>query len=96
MNLKRMIWLGITFTCLSQPSSWVLGAVTDSQVHFPASAMMGEETIGNEPFHDANFQDWPNIMPVINNQSRVYHTWVNGDERFYFDSDPEQDERIAH
>lgn len=51
---------------------------------------MGEETIGNKPLNDANYKNWPNLMPVINNQSRVYHTWVNGDEQFYFRGSTEQ------
>jgi len=58
----------------------------------PASAasMMGEETIGNKPFDGANYKPWPGILPVINNKSRVYHTWVNGDERFYYSPTTEQ------
>lgn len=58
----------------------------------PASAtsMMGEETIGNKPFGGANYKAWPGVLPVINNKSRVYHTWVNGDERFYFSPTTEQ------
>ena len=47
---------------------------------------MGEETIGNKPLNGLNYIVWPNIMPVANQQSRVYHTWVNGDEMFYFQS----------
>jgi len=47
---------------------------------------MGEETIGNKPLNDLNYKGWPKIMPVANHTSRVYHTWVNGDEMFYFQS----------
>ena len=89
MKLKRMILLGMIFTCLAAQFVGV-GSSCGFASSLSRHAMMGEETIGNEPFHDANFKDWPNIMPVINNKSRVYHTWVNGDERFYFDLDPEQ------
>ena len=77
-----------SFSCpVTWPSHLVASNITNSGFtetsHFP----MGEETIGNKLFSDANFKDWPGIMPVINNDSRVYHTWVNGDERFYFESD---------
>ena len=43
-----------------------------------------QERIGNEPFHGVNYQQWKSIMPVINHESRVYHTWVNGNEHFYY------------
>jgi hypothetical protein len=49
---------------------------------------MGTERFGNEPFTDvANYVSWPNVMPVINDAHRVYHTWVNGNENFYFAGD---------
>ena len=51
---------------------------------------MGEETIGNKPLNAHNYTDWPKIMPVANHTSRVYHTWVNGDERFYYKCDAKQ------
>ena len=36
---------------------------------------MGMERFGNEPFSDvANYVSWPNVMPVINDTHRVYHT----------------------
>jgi len=44
---------------------------------------LGEETFGNKPFHESNFGDWPNVMPVVNDTHRVYHSWVNGNENFY-------------
>jgi HEAT repeat protein len=47
----------------------------------------GQETFGNEPLNAANFNDWPGIMPVVNHPSRVYHTWVNGNEHFYYRGD---------
>jgi thiol-disulfide isomerase/thioredoxin len=43
-----------------------------------------QERIGNEPFHEVNYKQWKSIMPVINHESRVYHTWVNGNEHFYY------------
>jgi hypothetical protein len=45
---------------------------------------LGEETFGNEPLSDANYTDWPGVMPVINTESRVYRIWVNGNEHFYY------------
>jgi hypothetical protein len=35
---------------------------------------LGEEHFGNDPLSDANYGDWPGAMPLINNESRVYHT----------------------
>lgn len=44
---------------------------------------LGEEDFGNKPLNAANFTDWPEIMPVVNHTSRVYHVWVNGNEYMY-------------
>jgi hypothetical protein len=52
----------------------------------PASAL-GMEAHGNAPFHEANYTDWPGIMPVVNHTSRVYHVWVNGNEFEYYRGD---------
>lgn len=49
----------------------------------PAWAL-GEETFGNTPLNVANYADHPGLMPVINHESRVYHSWVNGNEQFYY------------
>jgi hypothetical protein len=51
--------------------------------HSPAHAL-AEETFGNAPLSDANYKDWPGLMPVLNHESRVYSVWVNGHETFYF------------
>src|SRR5436309_2184984 len=48
---------------------------------------LGEEDFGNAALNEANFQDWPGIMPLVNHPSRVYHTWVNGNEHFYYRGD---------
>lgn len=45
---------------------------------------LGEETIGNEPLQEANFTDWNGIMPVVNDKTRVYSNWVNGNEHFFY------------
>ena len=65
--------------------------LTSVLIASPTSGLpMGEETFGNQPLNAANYTDWPNIMPVINHTSRVYHTWVNGDEESYFQGTPAQ------
>jgi len=43
-----------------------------------------EQHFGNRPLNWRNYQQWKSIMPVINHESRVYHTWVNGNEHFYY------------
>ena len=47
------------------------------------------EDKGNAPFLEANYGEWKGtgIMPVANHESRVYHTWVNGNEHFYYRGD---------
>jgi hypothetical protein len=49
----------------------------------PANAL-GEETFGNAPLNEVNYKDWLGIVPVVNHTSRVYYTWVNGNEHFYY------------
>ncbi len=50
---------------------------------------LGMETFGNQPLSENNFSDWPNVIPVINDTHRVYHSWVNGNENFYFQGNTE-------
>jgi len=45
---------------------------------------LGDETIGNEPLNEANYTEWKGIMPVINDKTRVYSNWVNGNEHFFY------------
>jgi hypothetical protein len=45
------------------------------------------ETFGNEPLFPQNYSDWPGIMPLLEHPSRVYATWVNGNENFYYAGD---------
>jgi len=45
---------------------------------------LGSEEFGNKALPDANYKDWKGIMPVINDESRVYQQWVNGNEHFYY------------
>jgi hypothetical protein len=53
---------------------------------FPVQKALGwgTETIGNEPLVAANYTGWPRIMPLINDKTRVYATWTNGNEFFYY------------
>jgi hypothetical protein len=53
----------------------------------PRAYGLGFETSGNEPLHENNYDEWKGIMPVINQQTRVYHSWVNGNEHFYYQDD---------
>jgi hypothetical protein len=48
---------------------------------------MGEDDFGNAALNAANFQDWPGILPLVNHPGRVYHSWVNGNEHFYYQGD---------
>src|SRR5262245_21735398 len=45
---------------------------------------LGEEKLGNEPLSDANYVKWPGLAAVVNDKSRVYYNWVNGNENFYY------------
>jgi hypothetical protein len=73
--MKRRTWIKATLIALTL-------AVCSS-----AALAMGEETFGNAPLSAANYKDWPGILPVINHTSRVYHTWVNDNEHFYYRGD---------
>lgn len=50
----------------------------------------GEESFGNKPLAAANYADWQGVLPVINSPQRIYTTWVNGNEHFYFQGDVDQ------
>jgi len=45
---------------------------------------LGTEEFGNEPLSEANYTAWPRIAAVVNDKSRVYQNWVNGNENFYY------------
>ena len=53
----------------------------------PAVYGMGFENFGNAPLVAVNYREWKGVMPVVNHPSRVYHTWVNGNEHFYYQGD---------
>ena len=48
---------------------------------------MGTEDFGDSPLSEMNYKDWPDIMPLLKSQTRVYHSWVNGNEQFYYQGD---------
>lgn len=52
-----------------------------------AARALGMEDFGNAPLSDANYQEWPGVMSTINHPSRVYHWWVNGNEKFFYEGD---------
>jgi hypothetical protein len=45
---------------------------------------LGEEHFGNAPLPSRNYQDWPRVAELVNDPSRVYHSWVNGNEHCYY------------
>jgi hypothetical protein len=49
---------------------------------------LGEEHFGNRPLSEQNYTKWPGIVPLVNDPSRVYHVWVNGNEEFFYRGDP--------
>ena len=53
----------------------------------PAVYGMGTEDFGNAPLSAANYRQWKGVMPAVNHESRVYHTWVNGNEHLYYEGD---------
>lgn len=52
-----------------------------------AAWALAQEDIGNEPLNEANFSEWPGLVPVVNHPSRVYHLWVNGSEQCFYQGD---------
>ena len=48
---------------------------------------LGTEDFGDKPISEQNYLDWPGIMPLLNSQAWVYHSWVNGGEQFYYRAD---------
>ena len=48
---------------------------------------LGFESFGNDPVEGSNYTEWPNVLPLVNDPHRVYFSWVNGNEHFYFAGD---------
>src|SRR5258707_15537908 len=45
---------------------------------------LASESKGNEPLSEKNYTKWLGIMPLVNDKSRVYESWANGNERLYY------------
>jgi hypothetical protein len=45
---------------------------------------LGTEESGNEPIAEANYTDWKGLAAVVNDKSRIYQNWVNGNEHFFY------------
>jgi hypothetical protein len=56
--------------------------------HSEAMAL-GMEHFGNAPLNEANYREFKGAMPLVNHESRVYHCWVNGNEKFFYRGDTE-------
>jgi len=67
--------------------AWV--AVSVCIVVVPLSWGLGQETFGDEPLFAENYSDWPGLIHVLNQPDRLYSTWVNGNEDFYYSGDIE-------
>jgi hypothetical protein len=50
----------------------------------------GEEQIGNDPLNAASYTQWKGLIDVVNDPHRVYYSWVNGNENFYFAGDTQK------
>jgi hypothetical protein len=50
---------------------------------------MGTEVRGNKELSPANYADWPGLDAAVNDASRVYQNWVNGNESCYYRGDVE-------
>ena len=48
---------------------------------------LGEEHFGNRTLNELNYNKWPGIVLLVNDPSRVYHVWVNGNEKFFYRGD---------
>ena len=71
MNKLVLCLVVLTLACCLPSQAWALG----------------EEHFGNAPLNELNYSDWEGIIPLVNHPSRVYHTWVNGNEHFYYRGD---------
>ena len=50
---------------------------------------MATETYGNKPLSTANYDTWPGLSEVVNDNRRVYQQWVNGSEFCCYEGDTE-------
>jgi hypothetical protein len=52
-------------------------------IEITAHALVFEGS-GNKPVSKKDYNQWEGIMPLVNDTSRVYSRWVNGNEWFYY------------
>lgn len=82
------------------PRFWILAAVLTAILgHLSAQRTWGfaTEQVGNEPLSELNYAEWKGIMPIVNDQARVYETWANGNERLYYKATTEElNASLAH
>jgi hypothetical protein len=50
---------------------------------------LATEEHGNKPVNKLNYTEWDGtgILPVLNDTNRIYSTWCNGNEYFYYKGD---------
>ena len=51
-------------------------------------------TYGNKELSAGNYTDWPGLVETINDKSRVFQVWVNGNESFSFSGDTDSINRL--
>ena len=74
-NRRYPAWLIICFVTLA-----------GSAASAPRVLALGEESFGNDPVSPN--AAWPaGLPPLVNDAHRVYRSWVNGNEDFYFSGD---------
>ena len=49
---------------------------------------------GNKPQSAANYEDWPGLVDVVNDPSRAYLFWCNGDETLWYQGETEDLNRM--
>jgi hypothetical protein len=50
---------------------------------------------GNKPQSEANYEEWPKLVEVVNDPSRVRLVWCNGDEQLYYRGNTEALRRVV-
>ncbi|MES2792311.1 MAG: hypothetical protein V4719_22025 [Planctomycetota bacterium] len=51
---------------------------------------LGIEEKGNGPLNEFNYTEWKGIVPIVNDTTRVYQVWVNGNEFLYYQGTTKQ------
>lgn len=69
--------------------SLLIGTIAET----PLQALMTSQE-GNAPLFEANYDQWPGLIKALNDESRVFHVWVNGSESAYYDGDTDAIQRV--